>query len=437
MSPFDSGMGFAKHLSMAPDSHRSSRQPSQNGSDDHGALRCAAWVRGSVAVVATFSIAACNNVASKQPASAEQARPTQRPAEPLSPARERLPEVAVRFKQRVAQLSADPAQVTPRTLAEAFRELSSNVATLSGERAAEPIRSAADELSRMLPDTSGASSFVLKALRAAGTVLLARVPADLGQPQQEARIEFEATLGRLDRATSVREGRDATLSALQAVTNLVYLTYDALPPFGVTDADATLRRLPPSFCARAALAADSVTALARASLGARWQAAEALNAAADALAVHPSAGMRAKEIQSIRFEASLLGREGAIDAARTVKLGLSRIVELMEVTFDTAHTRWINAARDGVDAIDPGFVTFERASIQDAFRLLVDAMLVAGRCATERRAEIGGQEAVPPAAFALARPRRGGAASDWIACGECNRSLRGWPSSTASGRPLP
>lgn len=297
--------------------------------------------------------------------------------EPAQRKLEELPDVALRLKQRVEQLSLHPDGATPQALAATFQLLASSVAP-SSQAEARTIRAAAGELNAARADAEGGSRLAVRALRPVSSSL-SSPPAGRGTFGQEVQPEFEALLRAIDAESTLDEAREEIVAALRAATNLVYVAHREPPPFEVSG--PMVRRLPPTLCAGAERARESVAALAQASsFEARARAAEALNTFADALAIRSSASAASDDIRAIRFEASLLQREGTFDGALVVKNGLSRVVSLLaSATNGERVEAWVESSRKAVDAIETGFVSFERAAIQDAFRQIADTLTILAR----------------------------------------------------------
>jgi hypothetical protein len=124
-----------------------------------------------------------------------------------------------------------------------------------------------------------------------------------------------------------------------------------------------------------------VRALATASSDrARASAADALLAIADVMALDPETAERTSELASLRFEAFALRYRRSFEGALGIKAALSRATSLIASTWTEPDVEpWLRVARRSVDAIDEGFVVFERAAIQDAVRTVLDVIVVHAR----------------------------------------------------------
>jgi hypothetical protein len=134
-----------------------------------------------------------------------------------------------------------------------------------------------------------------------------------------------------------------------------------------------------------------VQALAqKGSLEARVAAGEILLRFADAIQATGRIAERGIEryLAELRFQSQRLRRAESttFGTARWIKGGLAAALDGLEATYTgncTALEPWAQAARQSVEAIDArSALTFQRAAIQDAFRTVSDAFVVAAnpRC---------------------------------------------------------
>jgi hypothetical protein len=218
---------------------------------------------------------------------------------------------------------------------------------------------------------------VTDALTTAGSVLTVRTLGSAPDEHETASLVYEAAVRRLDRSASLLEQRGRVLAALRAATNLVYLSQSASPPYPVADEVLREWKKPETFCDAVEQARHRVRALATASSHqARASAADALLAIADVLALDPKTAANEDELANVRLEAFALRHRRSFKGAHGVKVALSRATDVLASAWTEAEVApWVRAARRSVDAIDGGFVVFERAAIQDAVRTVLDVIV--------------------------------------------------------------
>ncbi len=259
-----------------------------------------------------------------------------------------------------------------------LRALAENARVLSGDLPAAPIRAAADRLASSRGTQPDDVRVIKDALTSAAGVLFARVDQGNTREGTDQEHAFTALVKALDTSASLESERASIAAALRATVNLTYLANNEQPPFRETTDQAQRARV---LCDAVEHFRAQVSALADASqTDARKRATEALDALAQALSVWSSGGSDTKAIDAIKFQSAVLDRVQSFNGAKAIKLGLSHALDVMDDTFSDDRTKeWISASRTSVKAIDEGFVAFERAGIQDAFRSVADAFAAASR----------------------------------------------------------
>jgi hypothetical protein len=307
--------------------------------------------------------------------------PADYPVAPASETAREPSDEARRLEAAVTALSRAPLDPSYRAEAEALRALARAIEGISATSiAAERIRSAAERLSAPPASDDATVTAVSDALETAGGVLTVRGLGEHRDEHDDASLLYEAAVGRLDRGSSLLEQRGPVVAALRAATNLFHLLQSARPPF---PADEVLRswEKPKTFCDAVEQARARVRSLAVASSQqARASAADALFAVADVLALDPATSAHVAELANVRLEALALRGRSSLNGARGIKVALSRVLDLVgSVWTEPRLVPWLRTARHGVDAIDGGFVAFERAAVQDSFRTVLDLIVVHAR----------------------------------------------------------
>jgi hypothetical protein len=218
---------------------------------------------------------------------------------------------------------------------------------------------------------------VTDALTTAGSVLTVRTLGTAPDEHETASLVYEAAVGRLDRGASLLEQRGRVLAAFRAATNLVYLAQSASPPYPVSDEVLREWEKPETFCDAVEQARHRVRGLATASSHqARASAADALLAIADVLALDPKTAANEEALAAVRLEAFALRHRRSFHGAQGIKSALSRTTDVLAAAWTEPDVEpWVRAARRSVDAIDGGFVIFERAAIQDAVRTVLNVIV--------------------------------------------------------------
>jgi hypothetical protein len=289
---------------------------------------------------------------------------------------------ARRLEAAVTELSGTPRDPSYRTEAAALEALAECVEDLSAsDIAADRIRSAAERLMTSHATDAAQVEAMTDALTTAGGVLTIREPGSDRVEHETASLVYKAAVGRLDRSSSLLEQRGRVLAALRAATNLVYVSQSASPPYPVADEVLREWEKPGTFCDALEQARMRVRALATVSSDqARASAADALLAIADVMALDPETAERTSELASLRFEAFALRHRRSFEGAQGIKAALSRATDLFASAWTEPDVEpWIRVARRSVEAIDDGFVVFERAAIQDAVRTVLDVIVVHAR----------------------------------------------------------
>jgi hypothetical protein len=234
---------------------------------------------------------------------------------------------------------------------------------LQGEVVKDALSVALDAFARRLENT--------RTTRARDNYIMARTATEA--------IADEAPLG--DQASEVH-------GVLRALANLAAVLEGAPAPFGASNGDVRVGYDAARLQARSTEASAAVSALAKERDWKRagQRASRALVALAAVVEVAPLV-VPAPEwrslVRGIRFHAHELSRRGVLnlDRADQVKAGLTPCVEALRALEANRRTptavRLIETATAAVDAIDPdvSFV-FQRASIQDAFRLITDGFVL-------------------------------------------------------------
>lgn len=331
-------------------------------------------------VVANLVAAVACHGSTTQPADVPP--PVDFPMKPASGEHHEPSSQARRLEAAVTALSRTPRDPSYRTETAALRALAECIEGFSASSiAADRIRSAAERLMTSHSTDAARVDAVTEALATAGSVLTVRTLGNGGDEHETASLVYEAAVGRLDRSLSLLEQRGRLLAALRAATNLVYLSQSASPPYPVADDVLREWEKPRSFCDAVEQARHRVRALATASSHqARASAADALLAIADVMALDSKTAASTTELANVRLDAFGLRHRSSFKGAQGIKVALARTIDIFAAEWTEAElTPWIRAARRSVDAIDGGFVVFERAAIQDAVRTVLDVILIHAR----------------------------------------------------------
>ena len=94
----------------------------------------------------------------------------------------------------------------------------------------------------------------------------------------------------------------------------------------------------------------------------------------------PKTAKHRKELDEVRLEAFALRHRKSFKGARGIKVALSHVADVMASAWtEPAVESWLRAAQRSIDGVDEGFVTFERAAIQDAARTVLNVIVVHAR----------------------------------------------------------
>jgi hypothetical protein len=188
----------------------------------------------------------------------------------------------------------------------------------------------------------------------------------------------------IDDLQTLENQRSEMVAALHAAADLVSLARGGEAPFG--EADRVEQPSAPlgSFETELERAADDVSRLAQANLTpARKAAASALAALGDVVAAADASSRLNEQVVEIRFEAERLARAKATEFGQAgwIRSGLEGTLDAFARLYpDHTSSVWLRNARRAVGSIDPGTsLSFQRATIQDAFRTTVDAFSAAGQ----------------------------------------------------------
>jgi hypothetical protein len=261
-------------------------------------------------------------------------------------------------------------------------------------RAMEPLSHATNlrvrEVAQRLAGSPATSLSHAGLLKQALTLVLDSLVA-IPSPQGR-QVEYTSALRTLRESThavddllALPNQRPKTVAALRAAADAVSLARGSKAPYG----EAARAEQPPaplgSFETELERARDQVSTLAQADLAqSRTAAAAALAALGDVVAAADDRKQLAKQLAEIRFEAERLERaQGSeLGQAGWIRSGLeSTLSALAALHVANPSWPWLRIAQKAVAGIDErSSLSFQRATVQDAFRATVDAFAAMAGC---------------------------------------------------------
>jgi hypothetical protein len=320
--------------------------------------------------------------AGSHPAPVQSAPQTSQPRQPASArSLERLADSVATFE---AGSSASPQQELARVLQ-------------SFGSAMEPLSHATNlrirEVAERLAGAPAASLSHAGLLKRALTLLLdalASIPSPPGRQQAEYSNALHAlreSTEAIDDLLALSNQRPRTVSALHSAADAVFLARGGEAPFG--EGERVEARSAPlaSFETELGRAEDEVSKLAQTSVTRSRQAsAAALAALADVVAAADQGERLTKQVTEIRFEAERLERANASEFGQAgwIRSGLESALDaLVALHSENPSSRWIRVAQRAVANIDQRTsLSFQRATVQDAFRSTVDAFAAMAQLAS-------------------------------------------------------
>lgn len=285
--------------------------------------------------------------------------------------------------ERIPTAAAEP---THATLVEALTLLAEALRRDQHLAAAQRLEELTLELMRSPPNERTHTDMVREALAATLDGLAVDVPRRPSTTARDFYVAARRTLAALAVDEPLRFQLPLVAGTLRSIANLIATERGVAPLFAPMTDDVAVGYDPVELPRRAAAASDAVRELARARewVAASAEAARALHAFADILAVSPlelDARAWQSAVNVVRYEALELERMTSLSLDRSdrIKTGLTACLDALgSVRARADHTvarRLLADARDAIDAIDAGTpLGFQRAPVQEAFRSLADAM---------------------------------------------------------------
>lgn len=315
------------------------------------------------------------------------ASPPQAPIETPQAARQRKLASVQSLEQLAAAMEtfeAGPSGPPQQELAKVLQSLGS---------AMEPLSHATNlrvrEVAQRLAGSPATSLSHAGLLKQALTLVLESLVTSSSPPRRQA--EYAGALRALRESTqaidellALPHQQPRTVLALHAAADAVFLARGGDAPFG----EAERTEQPPvplgSFETELDRARDDVSTLAQTNLtDSRKAAAAALAALGNVVAAADDGKRLTKQIAEIRFEAERLERAQASEFGQAgwIRSGLASAVDALSALHAGTSSPWLRSAQRAVANIDQrSSLSFQRATIQDAFRTTVDAFAALACC---------------------------------------------------------
>jgi hypothetical protein len=284
----------------------------------------------------------------------------------------------------VASLGPTPEAISASEATRVLADLADALDALFGTSAPEAarVRDAAARLNAA--QTPNVLATIQDGLSAALTCLVHRTPPRGRESEYRRAVNgMTRALRTLKASPPPQPWSTPVVSVLRDAADAIALAQGIDAPFAAPEATAR-QQLPSSFDAGIEAARKAVLKLGRADwTDARAFAADALAAIADALAVGRGSEQVQEQISRLRFQAERLRRAGPTDLGqgKTVKVGLSAALDVLDALATAlqsdARVQWLSNARAavaGINGDEP--LTFQRATIQDAYRTTLAAVAV-------------------------------------------------------------
>jgi hypothetical protein len=305
------------------------------------------------------------------------AAPPERPSQ-TSPPRPASARSLERLADSVATFEAGSSAPPQQELARVLQSFGS---------AMEPLSHATNlrirEVAERLAGAPAASLSHAGLLKQALTLLLDALVSIPSPPGRQA--EYTSSLRALRESTqaiddllALSNQRPRTVSALHAAADVVFLARGGEAPFGAGKRVEAPSAPLASFEKELGRAEDEVSKLAQSSVtGSRLATAAALAALADVVAAADRGERLTKQVVEIRFEAERLERASASEFGQAgwIRSGLESALDALVASHpENPSSPWIRIAQRAVANIDErSSLSFQRATVQDAFRSTVDA----------------------------------------------------------------
>lgn len=340
-------------------------------------MRCLAWL------VCPMLVAACGSSTPKPRA------PTAPPATAKTTAKPEPPKQLGELRDAIAAVPTSGGDSDHEEVA-ASLDLLASVLRVDARDAAERIDADVKALRQSPVGARTHAELVKDALGAAVEALGSLVPQQPDGELQASLVAAQRSYAALDANAPLARQLTTVAATLRALANVVALHRGVARLFPVTeDSQIAVGYDAQRFRERVRQLDRHVKAVARER---NWkpagdEAARMLDTVGDVIEVAPlslpAARWRTLAVAA-RFSALQLDREGEISLQRSdrIKAGLQAAVDALAtvrgVDANPALEALVDAARDGVEAIDPGTAfVFQRGAIQEAMRATADAYLVA------------------------------------------------------------
>jgi len=340
-------------------------------------------MRGLAWLVCPMLVAACGSSTPKPRA------PTAQPATATAAKPEPPPEQLGELRDAIAAVPTSGGDPDHEAIAESL-DLLASVLRADARDAAERIDADVEALRQSPAGARTHADLVKDALGAAVEALGSLVPQAPDGELQASLVAAQRSHAALDASVPLRRQLTTVAATLRALANVVALQRGVARLFPVTEDDqVAVGYDAPRFRERVRELDRHVKAVARER---NWkpageEAARMLETVGDVIEVAPlslpAARWRSLAVAA-RFAALQLDREGEISLQRSdrVKAGLQAAIDALAavrgIDANPALEALADAARDSVDAIDPGTAfVFQRGAIQEAMRATADAYLVA------------------------------------------------------------